>query len=224
MLSASRDEINEISSPKHSIWIGGNQFTNLNNEPVNFKDFWLESGSSIQIKGDSGVGKSSLCYAIHDIVNHRHNSLNLDLEVGVSERLRKLNCVYTPPAATLVDASIAEIILLRSATHIDAGPLNKALDASLFSETMNKLDLSLATQIGVEGGSLSAGEQARLSIARSLYWCRGVLILDECLSLLDNKTANSIIHNITNDYSHLSLVLISHGNNYDVGDVVTLSR
>ena len=41
LLSKSRDEIIEADSPKHSISIGGNQFINLNNETVNFKDFSL---------------------------------------------------------------------------------------------------------------------------------------------------------------------------------------
>ena len=224
LLSKSRDEIIEADSPKHSISIGGNQFINLNNETVNFKDFSLESGTSIQVQGDSGVGKTSLCHAIHDLVNQGCNPLNLELEDGISDRLVELNCVYTPPSATLVDASITETIVLRSATNIDASRLKNALDASCFSDTMEKLDLSLTTQIGIDGGSLSAGEQARLAIARSLYWCRGVLILDECLSHLDNESANTIIQNIKNDYPHLSLVLISHGNNYEVDDIVFLSR
>ena len=174
-------------------------------------DFSLESGTSIQVQGDSGVGKTSLCHAIHDLVNQGCNPLNLELEDGISDRLVELNCVYTPPSATLVDASITETIVLRSATNIDASRLKNALDASCFSDTMEKLDLSLTTQIGIDGGSLSAGEQARLAIARSLYWCRG-LHTRWHLSHLDNESANTIIQNIKNDYPHLSLVLISRGN------------
>ena len=66
---------------------------------------------------------------------------------------------------------------------------------------------SLKTSIGEQGIRLSGGQRQRLTIARALYRCAPILILDEATSAVDAET-ESLIQNAVNRLSSGRTVLV----------------
>ena len=67
-----------------------------------------------------------------------------------------------------------------------------------------------STLLGERGVNLSGGQKQRLCIARALVKNPKILILDDCLSALDNKTENEILKKIKKNYKNSSKIIVSH--------------
>ena len=57
---------------------------------------------------------------------------------------------------------------------------------------------------------LSGGEKQRIGIARSFYFDREILILDEPTSSLDNETKHKILSKMQKDHSNKTFIVVSH--------------
>ena len=64
--------------------------------------------------------------------------------------------------------------------------------------------------MGERGVNLSGGQKQRLCMARALIKNPKILILDDCLSALDNKTENEILKKIKKTYKSSSKIIVSH--------------
>ena len=66
------------------------------------------------------------------------------------------------------------------------------------------------TQIGEKGIKLSGGQKQRICLARSLVSNKPILILDEGLNKLDNKTRGNILSNLISHYSDRTIIFVSN--------------
>ena len=66
------------------------------------------------------------------------------------------------------------------------------------------------TLIGEKGTKLSGGQKQRIGLVRSLISNKPILILDEALSKLDNKTRGNILTNLTRYYNNKTIIFISN--------------
>ena len=66
------------------------------------------------------------------------------------------------------------------------------------------------TFVGNSGIRLSGGQQARISLARTLLNKSKIIILDDPFSAVDMKTEKEIIENLKNNYKDSLIILISH--------------
>ena len=66
------------------------------------------------------------------------------------------------------------------------------------------------TLLGERGVNLSGGQKQRLCIARALVKNPKILILDDCLSALDNKTENEILNKIKKTFKNTTKIIVSH--------------
>ena len=66
------------------------------------------------------------------------------------------------------------------------------------------------TILGERGVNLSGGQKQRLCIARALVKNPKILILDDCLSALDNKTENEILNKIKKTFKNTTKIIVSH--------------
>ncbi len=63
---------------------------------------------------------------------------------------------------------------------------------------------------GESGSKISGGQKQRIGIARALYFNPKILILDESLNAIDNKTGKKIFQNIVKNYPKLTIILVTH--------------
>lgn len=63
---------------------------------------------------------------------------------------------------------------------------------------------------GEMGVTLSGGQKQRVSLARGVLTTPKVLILDDVLSAVDNKTEKEIVNNLNENFSNLTVIISSH--------------
>ena len=66
------------------------------------------------------------------------------------------------------------------------------------------------TYIGSSIKKLSSGQKQRISIARSIYSGRKILIFDEATNALDKENENYIFENLKNLKTEKTIIIISH--------------
>jgi ABC-type multidrug transport system fused ATPase/permease subunit len=66
------------------------------------------------------------------------------------------------------------------------------------------------TEVGERGARLSGGQRQRLGIARAMFTCPNLLVLDEATSSLDSETELSISQAIYDLKGFTTIVIIAH--------------
>nr|WP_291639650.1 ABC transporter ATP-binding protein [Clostridium sp.] len=79
-----------------------------------------------------------------------------------------------------------------------------------FYTDLEAMPLGENTLVGNNGMKLSEGQQARISLARTLLKKNKIMVLDDPFSAVDMKTEEEIIKNLKNNYKDSLIILISH--------------
>ena len=149
------------------------------------------------VTGPSGAGKSTL----------------LELLAGLRS---PTSGTATAPHAHLVTqtpfltaGTIRENLSLGARRHSDA-ELWAALDAADMGAVITALDTQLDTQLGDAGFGLSAGQRARLALARALLSQAPMLLLDEPTAHLDGESV-ARVHTLVSELARNRVVVaVSH--------------
>jgi ABC-type transport system involved in cytochrome bd biosynthesis fused ATPase/permease subunit len=180
-------------------------------------DIFIRKGHINSMRGDSGIGKSTLT--------------------------RFMRGEITPPAAKIflcgVDmSSIARDSLLRSisSTSQESIIFNESIRSNLRYGNPNAHDKELISTlssvgldkfcstdgldfiVGEKGGLLSGGERQRLGVARALLQNADLIILDEPFSGLDTAGAISLASLIADLSNRVYVLLILHQNPHQLFD------
>ena len=87
---------------------------------------------------------------------------------------------------------------------------NKLMNHLWSEDFINNLPDKLESNVGNVGSKISGGQRQRIGIARSLYTNPEILILDEATNSLDIENENKIIHEIFENKSDKTVIIISH--------------
>ena len=74
--------------------------------------------------------------------------------------------------------------------------LQKAIDTAELNDFIETLPQKLETIVSERGTSLSGGQKQRIMLARALAINPKILLLDDFISRVDNKTENAILCNL----------------------------
>jgi ATP-binding cassette subfamily C protein CydC len=118
----------------------------------------------------------------------------------------------------LFTGTVASNIRLANPTASD-----DAINDLLVSMALDRAGLDPSTRIGVDGRSLSGGEQRRLHIARALATRPDVLLIDEPTAGLDTGTASQVLSAIRCQLPYVMLVLAAHELPADVDSLSSCS-
>ncbi len=154
--------------------------------------FSAKSGEAILLRGDNGVGKTSLLMAIAGYLHISSGEIAWSLEQQASEEEQYLsNNLHfighqnaIKPSLTLMDNVIFWC-------NLYAGAHDRV------SQALEMVGLSHA--ISHEAGLLSAGQSKRLSLSRLLLADRAVWLLDEPTATLDKK-GDSLVAKLIDDH------------------------
>ena len=224
---ASQKRINEFLREKSEINYNQNGLKKINGS-IEFKDvsftytesninaidnisFKLNNRKSLGIIGVTGSGKTTLIKLITKIYNIEageilfdNNSINeYDLEC-----LRKQIGVVSQDSFLFSDSIINNIRFGKEKATLKEVE-NVCKIAGIHNEII-KFSNGYETILGERGINLSGGQKQRICIARALIKEPKILILDDCLSALDNETEEKIILSLKNVLKNTTTIISSH--------------
>jgi thiol reductant ABC exporter CydD subunit len=149
----------------------------------------LPPGCRVALTGGSGAGKSTVLAALLRFATPAAGSLALDdvPSTALTPAAWRASFSWLPQRPHLFSTSMADNLRL-GAPELPDEDLLAVLAAVGLAELMANLPQGLATQLGHDGLTLSAGERQRVALARALLRPAPILLLDEPTASLDPPT------------------------------------
>ena len=169
----------------------------------------INQGEKVGIIGENGSGKSILAKTILGFYKYEGNIYINNHNI---KRLNKSNIrKYVElilGESYMFSGSIIENIKLKNEKSMDI--IEDIISKCEMKDDIYKFKDKYNTLIGEKGTKLSGGQKQRLSIARGIISNKPILILDEALNKLDNKTRKSILSNLIYSHNDKTIILISN--------------
>ncbi len=179
-------------------------------------NFTFNKGQTIGVIGKTGSGKSSLAYLLLRLIDPTRGRVLIDgqdLKIINLDDWRKI-IGYVPQEHFLFSDTIKNnIIFGLKDENVSDEMVVKAAKSAGIHDTIINFPKGYDTILGERGINLSGGQKQRISIARALIKTPELLILDDCLSAVDNETEELILNAIKStsiDDKDKTLFIISH--------------
>lgn len=172
----------------------------------------LAPGGRLAITGPSGSGKTTL---IETLAGLRAAPLLLTVEGTPVSELTAAHLAsqfaLAPQSPQLIAGTIGDNLRL-ARPGVDDAAMWAALETTCLAERVRGMRDGLNSLIGEAGGTLSGGEQKRLSLARALLAQRPWLVADEPSEGLDPATEADLVTRLDAwlDTTGTGLILVSH--------------
>ena len=183
----------------------GSKINSLNG--LNFK---IYPGELIAIVGPVGCGKTTLAKSLGRTIEIPEGQLYLD-DIDIKKirlgDLRK-NVAIVPQEAFLFTSTIYENLRFGEPKASKELVRESASKAGLIDDIDN-FPQGFRTIVGERGITLSGGQRQRTALGRALLVDSSVIVLDDALASVDNKTASIIIDEMRAHRSK-TILMISH--------------
>jgi len=199
---------NEIFLKNISFNYGGEKKKNFFKN-INLK---IKKGDKICFLGESGSGKTTLIEIISGLLQPNSGSIIVDQKHFFDSKINRLNLTYVPQDLTLLDGTIADNICLGK--KIDQRKLNMALKLSLVDDFLRKNGKNNLTDVGEVGKNFSGGQRQRINIARSFYENSDLVIFDESINSVDEKTKITLVNNIFSFFRNKTVIFVLHDKSF----------
>lgn len=173
----------------------------------------IEKGKSLGVLGRTGSGKSTLAYMLMRLIDPTTGEILIDGKELKSVNLEawRKHLGYVPQEHFLFSDTIRNNIAFGvDADKITEEQIINAAKAAGIHDNIMQFPDKYETRLGERGINLSGGQKQRVSIARALIKNPEILILDDCLSAVDNETEELILNAIKQDLKNKTSVIISH--------------
>ncbi len=183
----------------------GSKFNSLNG--INFR---IYPGELIAIVGPVGCGKTTLAKSLGRTIEIPDRQLfldNIDVKDIKLSDLRK-NISLVPQEAYLFTSTISENIRFGKPKASKKLVIKSASKAGLIDDISN-FPKKFRTIVGERGITLSGGQRQRTALGRALLVDAPIVVLDDALASVDNKTASLIIDEMR-EHKNKTIIMISH--------------
>ena len=172
--------------------------------------FVINPGERVAVVGPGGWGKTTLARALGRMVEVPRGQLfidNHDVNDLLLEDLRS-NVALVPQEGYLFTSSLADNLRYGDPQASMERVETSARQARLMDDIRGFPD-GLETLVGERGITLSGGQRQRTALGRALLVEAPVVVLDDALASVDNKTAASILSSIRAQQNQ-TILMISH--------------
>lgn len=171
--------------------------------------FNINKGDFVFVKGDSGVGKSTLFKILTKQINDYKGKVIVDntniKNLSVND-IRNNICFVSQNEIIFTDTILNNITLFKEATKKE---LEKVIRITGIDKFLKEKNISLNFLLEENGHNISGGERQRILLARALLQNKKVLILDETTNGIDILSEENIVRKVKEEYD-VTLILISH--------------
>ena len=172
--------------------------------------FKINPGEIVALVGPVGCGKTTLARALGRIIKIDEGSLYLDDNDVMDLKLNQLrsNIALVPQEGYLFTETLSENIKYGNPEASIEKVQESAYEARMTDDIKGFPD-GLKTLVGERGITLSGGQRQRTALSRALLVDSKIIVLDDALASVDNKTASAILQTIKKQYSK-TVLMISH--------------
>ncbi|ABR36690.1 MULTISPECIES: ATP-binding cassette domain-containing protein [Clostridium] len=189
---------------------GKNIVSNLNCE--------LKKGFIYRLKGENGVGKSSIINIITGLYNGeydgvvKYNGINI-LDFNMYKVRGNLIGVVEQEPTLLKDSILNNITYNLDDYNINV--LENSVNKFKLDKFISRLKDGLNTNISERSCNISGGEKQKISIIRTLLKNPDVIILDEANSALDFDSTFQLNSILKKEKENKIIILVSHNTAFD---------
>lgn len=192
---------------KNEIQLSGINFKYGEKKILENLDLTIKKGHKIGIKGESGSGKSTFINLLIGELKVLKGDVFVDGNKTnfLSEDWRNIISIV-PQEKFVFEGTVNENISFENnKDQIDDNRINQLL----IDFGLKEFSTNLEKGISENGSNISGGQAQRLSIIRSFYFNRDILIFDEPTSALDNENCRRFIKSLKT-LKNKTLIVISH--------------
>lgn len=171
--------------------------------------FNIDKGDFVFVKGDSGVGKSTLFKILTKQINDYKGKViidNTNIKNLSLNDIRNNICFVSQNEIIFTDTILNNITLFKEVTKKE---LEKVIRITGIDKFLKEKNISLNFLLEENGHNISGGERQRILLARALLQNKKILILDETTNGIDTLSEENIVRKVKEEYD-VTLILISH--------------
>lgn len=182
------------------------------NPSLNDVALQIKEGEHIGIVGPSGAGKTTLVDTLLGLLPPSSGTISVNgIDITQNPEALWQHVAYLPQDIFIIDGSVRNNIAIGVPNDaIDEKKLVHAIQQAQMEDVVFKLPEGLETNLGENGVKLSGGQRQRIALARSFYFNRRILVLDEATSSLDMNTEAQIINYLKGLKNKVTVISITH--------------
>lgn len=157
--------------------------------------FEIQKGQTVYLVGDNGSGKSILIKVLLGFIPYEGQILlgGIDIKQLSRKTIRKYVGVVFQEPFVFSDTVKNNIDVFENSNLKEIKNIAKICE---IDEEIEKFPNKYDEVLGERGIKLSGGQKQRISIARTLLQNKDIMIFDDVLSKIDNKTKEKITNNL----------------------------
>lgn len=179
----------------------------------------IKKGETVAVVGTIASGKTVFAKKLMHLIELQKGEIFIDDVDAKNIKLKDLRAIINivPQENFLFSTTILDNILYASDLDLREADEARCLAEAKRLASLVRLDKEIdsfskgyLTELGERGVTLSGGQRQRLSIARALAVNPEILVLDDALSSVDDKTSKKILKNIMDIRKGKTTIFITH--------------